>query len=99
MIAKKKYKCNLDFAVLPGDTLLEVLESKSITQKDLAIRTGLTVQTISRIISGEQPISYPTANSFEMVTGVPAKFWNNLEANYREQIAKIIEKERLIKGS
>ena len=33
-----------------------------------------------------------------MVTGVPAKFWNNLEANYREQLAKLLEKGRLNKN-
>lgn len=95
MKAMKKYRFEPDYAVLPGDTLLEVLESQDMTQKDLAIRTGLTVQTISRIISGEQPISYATANHLEMVTGVPAKFWNNLEANFREQVAKLKEQERL----
>jgi len=91
----KKYSYNPDFAVLPGETLLEVLESQNLSQKDIAIRTGLTVQTISRIISGNQPISYSTANSLEMVTKVPAKFWNNLEANYREQLAKLKEKKQL----
>ncbi len=95
MKAKKKYSYNPDFAVLPGETLLEVLESQNLSQKDIAIRTGLTVQTISRIISGNQPISYSTANSLEMVTKVPAKFWNNLEANYREQLAKLKEKKQL----
>ena len=31
----------------------------------------------------------------ERVTGVPARLWNNLEANYREQLARINEKKQL----
>jgi type I restriction enzyme R subunit len=31
----------------------------------------------------------------ELVTRVPARFWNNLEAEYREQLAKVGERQRL----
>jgi plasmid maintenance system antidote protein VapI len=31
-------------------------------------------------------ISYETANKLELATGVPARMWNNLEAQYREQM-------------
>ena len=63
--------------------------SLNMTQKEFAQRTGLTVQSLNRIFKGVQPITYETANRLELVTGVPAGFWNNLEANYREQLAKI----------
>ena len=29
------------------------------------------------------------------LTGVPAGMWNNLEANYREQLARLDERKRL----
>ncbi|VAW36944.1 Antitoxin HigA / unknown domain, partial [hydrothermal vent metagenome] len=48
-----------------------------------------------RIITGVQPISYETANRLELVTQVPARLWNNLEAQYREQLAKLAERKRL----
>ena len=92
---KEKYTFEPDYAVAPGETLLEVIESLEMTQKDLAVRTGLTEQSLSRIIKGEQPISYETANRLELVTQVPAKFWNNLEAQYREQKSKLEERKRL----
>jgi hypothetical protein len=38
---------------------------------------------------GDQPISYETANKLELATNVPALMWNNLEAQYREQLAKV----------
>ena len=93
-----KYTFEPDFAVPPGETLQETMESLGMTQKDLAIRTNLTVQTLNRIFKGEQPITYETANRLELVTGVPARFWNNLESQYREGLAKIEERKKLAEG-
>ena len=91
----KKYGFDPDYAIPPGETLKELMESLEMSQKELSRRTGLTVQSLNRIIKGQQPITYDTANIFELVTNVPAKMWNNLEANYREQLSKIKELERL----
>ena len=93
--ALKKYEFEPDYATPPGATLLEVMESLEMTQKELAVRTGLTEQTLTRIFKGNQPISYETANRLELVTQVPAGMWNNLEAQYREQLAKLEERQRL----
>ena len=82
--AKRQHKYEPDYAVAPGETLRDTLESLGMSQKDLAKRTGLTVQTISRILSGEQPVTFETANKLEMVTGIPARMWNRLEMKYRE---------------
>ena len=94
MRAKKKYTFTPDYAVPPGATLQEVMTSLGMPQKELAVRTELTEQTLNRIFKGEQPISYTTANRLELVTGIPAGLWNNLEAQYREQLAKLEERRR-----
>jgi plasmid maintenance system antidote protein VapI len=91
MKAKRQYGFEPDYAVLPGDTVREVMEYLGMTQRELSARTDLTVQTISRIFKGDQPISYETANSLELATGAPARLWNNLEAGYGEQKAKLKE--------
>ncbi|MCD6526847.1 MAG: helix-turn-helix domain-containing protein, partial [Desulfuromonas sp.] len=93
--AKKQYQFEPDYAVPPGETLHEVMESLQMSQKELAKRVELTEQTLIRIFKGDQPITYTTANRLELVTRVPARFWNNLEAQYREQLAKLEERERL----
>ena len=90
-----KYTFEPDYAVAPGETLRETMETLDMSQKELAIRTGLTVQSLNRIFKGEQPVSYETANRLELAVGIPASMWNNLEAKYREQLAKIHERERL----
>lgn len=95
---KKKYDFTPDYAIPPGETLKETMESLEMSQKELAKRTGLTVQSLNRIFKGEQPINYETAGKLELVTGVPARFWNDLEAQYREQLEKIRELESLKKN-
>lgn len=93
--AKKKYQFEPDYAVAPGETLHEIMESLNMSQKELSKRLELSELSLIRMLKGIQPITYETANRLEMVTGVPAHFWNNLEAEYREQLAKEKERERL----
>jgi HTH-type transcriptional regulator/antitoxin HigA len=93
--ATNKYTFEPDYAIAPGETLRETIEALNMSQKELSIRTGITVQSVIRIFKGEQPISYETANRLELAVGVPASLWNNLEAQYREQLAKVNERERL----
>jgi addiction module HigA family antidote len=95
MEALKKFTFEPDYAIPPGQTLMETMESLDMTQKELAIRTGITVQSLNRIFKGEQPITYETAIRLELATGVPARLWNNLETKYREQLAKFAEQQRL----
>jgi addiction module HigA family antidote len=92
LTAKKRYEFEPDYAIPPGETLKEVMESLDMTQKELAIRTGLTVQSLNRIFKGAQPVTYDTANKLELATGIRARLWNNLEAQYQEQLAKIRER-------
>jgi len=96
--SKKGFGFEPDYAIPPGVTLKEVMESLNMTQKELAIRTGVTVQTLNRIFKGEQPISYETSNKLELATSVPSRMWNNLEAQYREQLAKLKELKQLESG-
>lgn len=91
----KKLKFEPDYAVLPGDSLLEILEHLGMSQADLAERTGRTTKTINEIIKGKAPITPETALQFERVFGTPATFWNNRERNYRETLARLEEKKRL----
>lgn len=79
----------------PGDTLLEALEERGMTQLDLARRTGRDKKTLNEIIKGKAPVTEDTALQLERALNIPARFWNNLERNYREHLARMSEKERL----
>jgi len=90
-----KYVFEPNYAVPPGATLKETLELKGLSQADLALRTGLAEKTISQIVNGIAPISYETAEKLELVTGVPASFWNQREVRYREALTQDAEMEKL----
>ena len=78
-----------DYAVPPGETLQETIDALGLSQKELSERTGLADKTINQIIKGVAPITAETSLLLERVTGVTAGFWNNLEANYRERLARL----------
>src|SRR5947207_6824141 len=95
MGAERTYAYSPDYAVPPGDTLLEVIESLGITQAELAERTGRPTKTINEIIQGKAAITPETALQLERVLGVPASCWNARERNYREALARARETEAL----
>ena len=78
-------------AVPPGATIREQLEIRGMSQREFAQRMGLTENHISRLINGKVELTPDVALRLESVLGAPASFWNNLEAIYREQIARVIE--------
>lgn len=89
------YKYEPDYAVPPGETLLETIDQIGMSQAELAERSGRPKKTINEIIKGKAAITPETARQLERVLGIPATFWNNLERNYREKLAEIEESERL----
>lgn len=72
----------------PGETLRDLLEERGMTQADLVERTGRPTKTINEIIQGKTAITPETALQLERVTGVPAEFWNQREADYRAYLAR-----------
>jgi HTH-type transcriptional regulator/antitoxin HigA len=97
MATREDYPYKPDYAVLPGESLVEVLESLSMTQAGLANRMGRPMKTINEIIKGKAAITADTALQLERVLGVPASFWIHLERNYREALARKKDQERLKK--
>lgn len=86
MLKSKSY-----IAIPPGATIKEQLVDREMTQKEFAARMCMTEKHISKLINGEVHLTHDVANRLESVLGVPAKFWNNLEAAYREKILKVQE--------
>ena len=91
----KSYAFEPNYAVPPGRTLQETIESLGMDQRELATRTGLSPKHINQIIQGSATVTQETALRLERATGVPARLWNNLEMNYREQLAKLEERDQL----
>ena len=75
-------------ATPPGATIKEQLLDRGLSQKEFAVRMGMSEKHISKLINGEVQLTSDVAVRLEMVLGVPAKFWNKLEATYREKLVK-----------
>jgi addiction module HigA family antidote len=76
-----------DWAVAPGEVLVEALGERAMTQAELARRMARPLKTISEIANGKAAITPETAIQLERVLGIGASFWNGLEARYREALA------------
>lgn len=76
-------------ATPPGATIKEQLNDRCMSQKEFATRMDMSEKHISRLINGEVQLTPDCAVRLEMVLGVPAKFWSNLESIYREKLIKV----------
>ena len=76
-------------ATPPGATIKEQLKDRKMSQKEFAARMDMSEKHISKLINGEVQLTPEVAVRLEIVLGAPAKFWNNLEAIYREKLIKV----------
>ena len=78
-----------DFAVPTGDYLSEWMDDNDVIAAELGRRLGASRKHVSELLSGKAPLSRSTAIALEEVTGIPARIWNQYEALYREDLARI----------
>ena len=84
-----------DMAIPPGEYLLEEIEARGISQKELATRMGRPANAINEIINGKKAIAAETALQLETVMPeIRARFWMNLEADYQLTRAVIKRRQR-----
>ena len=76
-------------ATPPGATIKEQLVDRGMSQKEFAARMDMSEKHISRLINGEVQLTPDVAMRLEMVLGLPAHFWSNLENIYREKLVKV----------
>lgn len=76
-------------ATPPGATIKEQLTDRGMSQKEFATRMEMSEKHISKLINGEVQLTPDVAVRLEMVLGVPAQFWSNLESIYREKLVKV----------
>ena len=85
-----------DIAIPPGEYLLEEIEARGISQKELAKRMGRPINAINEIINGKKAITAETALQLEEVMKeIPARFWLNLEMDYQLTKALIAKHARV----
>lgn len=75
-------------AIPPGATIKEQLIDRKMSQKEFASKMGMSEKHINKLIDGDVALTDDVAIRLEMVLGLPARFWTNLESIYREKIKK-----------
>ena len=93
IMVKEKNSVGLsrDYIIHPGETLAEVIEDRNMTQRELAVRTGMTEKHISTVIHGQKSISAAFARKLEYALGIETSFWMNLQANYDRELLEFEE--------
>jgi len=81
MCFKNQYKP--DYVSSPGETILEMLKERGMSQSELARRMGLPIETINEIIQGKREITSSMAQQLGYIFVTPASFWKNREKQYR----------------
>ena len=70
----------------PGDTLLEAIEEKGISQTELANRMKRPLKTINEIVKGKTVILPETAIQLERVLGISAELRRQGDGSMRRNI-------------
>ena len=69
-------------AIPPGASIREQMENKMMSEKDFAVKMGMGEEEVKNLLNGNMDITTDVAKKLEEVLGVPASFWNRLEAIY-----------------
>jgi len=82
-----------DYAVPSGDFIQEWMDDNGITAAELARRLDVSRKHVSELLRGKVALSHGMALRLESVTGVPARNWNNIEAQFQEDRGRQFEDE------
>jgi HTH-type transcriptional regulator/antitoxin HigA len=71
-----------DTATHPGEALLEEIEFRGISQRELARQTERPYSVINQIVRGRRRMDAATALDLERVLGIKAHLWLNMQSRY-----------------
>ena len=71
-----------DYAIPPGTTLRETLAAQGVTQSAAACALGLSAYQFRALLSGRREPTTDLAAQLDALTGIPATFWTQAQANY-----------------
>lgn len=80
-------------AIHPGELLADELEFAGISQRELARQLDVPVSVINEVISGKRRLSADLAVKLEAALDLRAEHWNNLQAAYDLEVARIQQRD------
>jgi len=90
---REKSDFHPDWVSAPGDTMVDILEERDISQLAFAQRIGLSVEQAKELLQGRARITIEIARQLEVVLGGSAAFWVNREYQYRDDLARLHSEE------
>ena len=75
-----------NYAVSPGEVLSEYIAESGWSQKEVALRSGISEKHLSQIVNGSANISMDVSDRLALVLGTKPGFWIRLQNSYREQV-------------
>ena len=79
----------------PGEVLLTEITKAQMSQKELALRTGVSEKHISTIINGGKDISASFARKLEIALGSEKNYWAQLQAEYDQYQVQLEEENNI----
>lgn len=79
-------------ATHPSELIKDELRERKMTQKQLAMETGIKTSVLSETINGKRPVSLNVAVALEKALGIPVELWMNLQSQYNMDTANIAER-------
>lgn len=76
----------------PGELLKEELECRKISQKDLALKIGISTTLLNDILNAKRPVTAEFALLMEAALGVNADLLVKMQTRYTMQVARANEK-------
>lgn len=89
------FAINADWVSPPGSTLEDFLVEQERSTSEFADKLQCTVSFLRKLIKGSAEIDKDLANKLEVATGASSSFWLEREAQYRECIEKLQDREEL----
>lgn len=76
------------YAIHPGEIIRDELEARGITQKQLALETGIPASVLNAVINGKRAVTTEYALLLEAALDIDADFWLKFQLDYNKQVAK-----------
>ena len=83
------------FAIHPGELIKDEIDSRNITQKQLAEKMNVSYTVLNEVLNGKRPVNTEYAILLQEVLGIDANIWLRRQIEYNLQVAK--QDEKLIK--
>jgi addiction module HigA family antidote len=78
----EKFSHRPDWAIHPGEIVVETMEALGLTKEELSKRAGGAIENLDLILKEQTSITQATAEKLERGTGVLAKYWLNSQMRY-----------------